>query len=95
VFSPCSGCHGVRKANHGIGPDLMGVVGARIARHADYPYSDALRDMGGRWTRRRLDEFLRNPAGFAPGTTMQSTGIEDAAQRHSIIEYLQDLDDRE
>jgi cytochrome c2 len=95
VFAACSGCHAIRRAAHGIGPDLMGVVGARIARHADYPYSETLRAVGGRWTPGRLEEFLRDPAEFAPGTTMQFAGIEDAVQRATLIEYLQDLDDRE
>jgi len=92
VFSPCSGCHALRWRSHGIGPDLMGIVGERVAHHDDYQYSDALRSLGGRWTRTRLDSFLRDPRLFAPGTTMDFPGIADAAQRAAIIEYLDDLD---
>lgn len=95
VFASCSGCHALRRGQHGIGPDLMGVVGQKVARHAKYQYSESLRSLGGRWSRGRLDEFLRNPSAFAPGTSMQFAGIEDAAQRAAIIEYLDELDDRE
>ena len=72
----------------------MGIVGERVAHHTDYQYSEALRALGGRWTRARLDSFLQDPQGFAPGTTMDFPGIADAAQRAEIIEYLDDLDDR-
>ncbi len=93
VFSPCSGCHALHRTTHGIGPDLMGVVGERVAHHTDYQYSQALRSLRGRWTRNRLDKFLRNPSEFAPGTTMKFTGIADEAQRATIIEYLEELDE--
>ncbi len=91
IFSECSGCHALRWQSHGVGPDLMGVVGERVARHKEFRYSQALRDFGGRWTTERLDEFLRDPASAVPGTTMQYGGIEDSKRRAQIIQYLTDL----
>ena len=88
IFAQCSGCHAMRWTSHGIGPDLMGVVGEKVARHSDFRYSDALRRHGGWWTTERLDEFLRNPAETVPGTSMNFPGIEDAQKRAEIIEYL-------
>jgi cytochrome c2 len=91
VFAPCSGCHALRWDSHGIGPDLMGVVDDRVARFQEFPYSEALRALGGRWTPARLDEYLSDPAAFAPGTTMDFPGIADPSQRAMVIEYLDEI----
>jgi cytochrome c2 len=34
-----SSIHGVRNAQHGIGPDLYGIVGSPVARHVSYEHS--------------------------------------------------------
>jgi glucose/arabinose dehydrogenase/cytochrome c2 len=91
VFSTCSGCHGIRNAAHGIGPDLFGVVGAPVARHADYAYSAALRRYGHTWTTGRLDRFLESPNGEVPGTSMEHAGIADPEERAEIIQFLRDI----
>lgn len=91
VFSECNGCHTLRWQSHGIGPDLMGIVGERVARHGDFPYSEALLGFGGRWTTDRLDAYLENPSAVVPGTSMQFPGIEDAERRAQIIQYLAEL----
>ena len=93
VFSECSGCHTLRWQSHGVGPDLMGVVGERVARHKDFPYSQALRKFGGRWTTDRLDAYLESPDAAVPGTSMQFPGIADAERRAQIIQYLAELPD--
>jgi cytochrome c len=53
-----------------------------------YRYSPALTDLGGRWTRERLEQFLANPRDFAPGTRMNFPGIADAEMRQELIEFL-------
>lgn len=88
VFSSCSSCHNVRNAQHAIGPDLYGVVGESVARHADYDYSQAMLDFGGTWSTERLNRFLENPSAVVPGTTMDHAGIEDASVRSEIIAFL-------
>lgn len=90
AYSSCSGCHPLRWQNHGIGPDLMGVVGARVARYDNYAYSEALSTAGGRWTVSRLDAFLRDPQSVMPGTKMIVEGIPDAQRRTEIIQFLMD-----
>lgn len=94
VFSQCSSCHAVRRATHGVGPDLHGVVGSPVGRHSDYEYSTAMREYGGRWTKARLDRFLENPSREIPGTTMEHDGVSDPAERAEIIEFLEDVRDR-
>lgn len=92
VFASCSGCHVIRnRLTHGLGPDLLGITEDRVARRANFTYSEALRNFGGRWTTERLDAFLRDPSGVVPGTTMVFAGIEDENLRAEIIEYLAKL----
>jgi cytochrome c2 len=93
AFSVCSGCHALEKETHGIGPDLMGVVGQDVARHTStgYQYSKAMKKLGGTWTREKLDKFLENPAAVVPGTTMNFPGIADPVERREIIDYLRKL----
>ncbi len=91
IFSSCIGCHRLRKTHHGIGPDLMGIVGSKVARHKKYDYSPALVNFGGKWTPARLDAFLADPQATVPGTTMNYAGIVEPETRKAIINYLQKL----
>ena len=73
-----------------IGPHLDGVVGRQKASVDGFAYSGALRAMEGEeWTPERLDAFLRNPRGYAPGTKMAFAGLRDAQDRADVIAYLQ------
>ena len=49
LFAQCEGCHSITEDRaHGIGPDLRGVNGRKIASVAGFEYSKALRDINGR-----------------------------------------------
>jgi len=89
----CSGCHQSKLiSGNRIGPDLLGIVGRRVASVESYPdYSSSLRGIGGIWTERRLDEFLRTPSIFCPGTRMDFAGATSATERQAIISYLRTL----
>ncbi len=91
VIRICTTCHAIDEPGQGLGPDLAGIVGAEIASRDGFQYSDALESLGGTWTEERLDEFLADPSSFAPGTSMAVAGIEEAAQREIVIEYLKAL----
>ena len=82
----CGGCHD--PIRHMIGPDLTHLLGRKVASASGYAYSSALRSVGGSWTEERLDRFLANPSGFAPGTTMAIEGVPDAKTRQELIEFL-------
>jgi cytochrome c2 len=86
----CSGCHQSAPANiNRIGPNLIGVIGRRVASLSGYPdYSPALRHLGGVWTKERLDEFLKTPRESCPGTAMDYAGAANASERAAIIAYL-------
>lgn len=89
LFANCSGCHKLADGtSHGIGPDLSGIVGRRIAKTTGYTYSNALAGVQGTWSESKLDEFLANPQLFAPGTSMAIPGIPDPADRAALIQYL-------
>lgn len=90
LFATCLACHLVDDGSaHGIGPDLRGVLGRDVASMPGYSYSSALRDLSGRWTEERLDQFLEDPSQYAPGTTMAFEGIPDATARQLLISYLE------
>ncbi len=90
VFRACSACHTLGRGGPDVdGPNLYGVVGAPIAeRRPRYGYTQALRDVGGLWTRQRLDAWLTAPAAFAPGTAMHFAGLADPEDRADVIAYL-------
>ncbi|WP_245501250.1 c-type cytochrome [Lichenibacterium minor] len=90
VFRACSACHTIGRGGADVdGPNLYGVVGARVAeRRPRYGYTQALRDSGGTWTEARLDAWLTDPAAFAPGTAMHFPGLPDAGERADVIAYL-------
>jgi cytochrome c2 len=90
VFARCVGCHRNEEDGAGLGPDLRGVVGRHVAGLEGYEYSEALRSVGGTWTRERLAVFLADPAGFAPGTTMSTPGLEPEL-REALIDHLAGL----
>ena len=93
LFAQCSGCHVVADGrSHGIGPDLRGVHGRKIAGAPGYSYSVGLSEVPGTWTDEKLNEFLEHPQRFATGTSMAVEGIPSAEDRRAIIEYLKSRD---
>lgn len=92
----CSGCHQtVDGMTHRLGPDLFGIVNKKVASASGYvDYSQAMQGFGGKWSKDRLNAFLRNPHASVPGTTMAFAGISDEQQRAKLIEYLEHLPDQ-
>lgn len=88
AYGRCAGCHGADLAGSAIGPSLRGVLGRDVAMREDFPYSAALRALRGKWSRERLDAFLRAPGDFVPGTSMKFDGISDPGERQALIDFL-------
>lgn len=86
--SDCASCHTLDGHSTVSGPSLKGVVWRRVASLTDFAYSAGLRQTIGNWTPGRLDAYLRNTQGFAPGTSMFFV-IADKTQRRAIISYLE------
>lgn len=64
------------------------MVGADIASHEGFSYSDALAGVEGEWTYEKLDAWLSGPSKFAPGNKMSFAGVRDIATRAEIIKFL-------
>lgn len=87
----CQACHSLGPGEaHGVGPNLNGVFGRSAGSAAGFDYSEALSNAGLVWSPELLDQWLREPAGFLPGTTMAFTGYQAAEDRDALIGYLID-----
>jgi cytochrome c len=92
AFVVCSACHAVSPDGAAlIGPNLHGVVGRQVGSVPGFDYSPELKAVGGAWTPERIDRFLADPNGFAPGTRMGLVGIADPAERANLVAYLGSL----
>jgi cytochrome c2 len=95
TMSVCMECHSLVRGVHRAGPSLGRVFDQPIAGSTFDGYSEALRRRGGSWNRQALEDYLRDPQGFAPGTTMPTTGISDERLLEAIVEILAILRDVE
>ena len=92
VFAKCTACHSIEQGGaNGIGPNLWGVTGKPIGKHAaGFAYSSALTEKGGEWTYDNMSEWLASPRAFAPGTKMSFAGLSSAEDRANVILYLRE-----
>ena len=91
----CLSCHAFGADEPELeGPPLWGVVGRAVASVEGYEYSDALRAMGGTWTRERLERWIAGPAAVTPGTKMTLGGVRSSADRKVVLDFLETLKDK-
>ncbi len=93
VFNKCKACHKLDQGANGTGPYLYGVVGRDVDSAAGFGYSGNLAAVVDVWTPEALDQFLTNPSGYAPGTTMAFAGLKKATDRADLIAFLDQTDD--
>jgi cytochrome c len=85
----CASCHAlVAPAAPMPGPALAGLAGRRVGGDPGFDYSPALRAAEGAWDAARLDRFLADPEEMFPGLWMGGNGIDHAAQRRALVEFL-------
>lgn len=91
VFAKCQSCHTIEQGGaNGTGPNLWGVMGTPIGKHAaGFNYSAALSGKGGDWTWENMDAWLANPRAFANGTSMSFAGLSSAEDRANLMAYLE------
>lgn len=92
VARKCVQCHVFDKGGpHRIGPKLWGIVGRKQATHEGFPYSKAALEKGGTWEVEDLNQFLKKPRAYMPGTKMSFIGLKKIADRANLIAYLKTL----
>jgi cytochrome c len=93
TFAKCKACHTADQGGaSGIGPNLFGIVGKPIGKHAaGFAYSGDLSGHGGNWDFDNLDAWLKNPKAFAAGTKMSFAGLPKGEDRANVILYLNSL----
>lgn len=85
----CRTCHTTKADDNRLGPHLHGIVGRKAGAADGYAYSAAMKGAGLTWDEATLDKFIANPDSVVQGNNMKPyTGIDDAAQRKAIVEYL-------
>jgi cytochrome c len=53
-----------------------------------FPFSDALKKVGGTWTFEQMDHWLTSPRTFANGTKMSFAGLSKPEDRANVIAYM-------
>jgi cytochrome c len=86
----CSACHSINKGGaNGVGPNLYGVLQAKMYAKAGYGFSSAVKKKAqGNWTPHLMNQWLYDPMKFAPGTHMSYPGIKNNAMRANVIAYI-------
>ncbi len=89
VFKKCAACHNADPGGaNALGPALFGTMGKPIAGHPGFPYSDALKGVGGTWDWDKMSAWLANPKKFAPGTKMTFAGLGNPQDRADLMLFL-------
>ena len=99
VFQYCFACHAVQQGEANLqGPNLRGIVGARIAAREGFDYSPAMRAFAqreARWSEALLDRYLAAPYEVVPNTSMSFPGLREADERSDVIAYLRSVVERD
>lgn len=90
IFAKCQSCHTINAGGaNGIGPNLHGVMGEAIGKGVGgFAFSGALSSVGGTWNFDNMNEWLKSPKAFAPGTKMSFAGLSKPEDRAAIMLYL-------
>lgn len=90
VFKKCAACHSINQGGaNGVGPNLYATLGEGVGQgKGGYPFSDALKGVGGNWDFEKMNAWLTSPRKFASGTKMTFAGLSNPKERADVIAYL-------
>jgi cytochrome c len=90
--SACKTCHTFEAGGaNGTGPNLHDAFGRGIASGAGFTYTGGMMAMDANWDYLHLNDFLRAPSTFVPGTRMTYNGIRNDRDRTAVIAYLRSI----
>ncbi len=90
VWNQCRACHIADAEQNRVGPHLVGIIGRQSNQVPGFRYSGNLPDVV--WTLDELYEYIENPRGYAPGTSMVFAGLRSQDDRINLLAYLQSLE---
>lgn len=88
MWRQCSACHALEAGKNGTGPYLLGIVGRDKGAVSGFNYSNAMASAEGSWEPENLFNFIANPRGYLPGTTMAYAGMRKPEDRADLIAFL-------
>lgn len=90
VYKKCIACHTINAGGaNGIGPNLHGIMGLPIGKHAaGFAYSADLAGKGGNWDWANMNAWLTSPKKFASGTKMTFAGLSKPEDRANLMAWL-------
>ncbi len=88
IYQQCMGCHSFEY--HRTGPMHCQLFGRQAGSAEGFDYSSAMRESDIVWNEESLDQFLKSPLTFLPGTSMGFVGLQDRAQRTTLIDYIKE-----
>ncbi len=72
VFRQCAACHTFNPDQRRSGPHLYGLFGRTAGAVEGFRYSNAMAESGIVWTDETLGQYLLDPTGTLPGTSMRN-----------------------
>jgi len=88
LWRQCSACHALEEGKQGTGPSLHAIVGRDKGAIDGFRYSGAMASAEGAWEAENIYQFIANPRGYLPGTTMAYAGMRRSEDRANLIAYL-------
>jgi cytochrome c len=89
VFKKCAACHNATPGGaNALGPNVHAIMGQPLASKPGFAYSDALKTKGGTWDWEAMNQWLKSPKSFAPGTKMTFAGLSKPEDRANLMAWL-------
>ena len=89
VFKKCAACHNATPGGaNALGPNVHAIMGAPLAAKPGFAYSPDLKAKGGTWTWDAMNEWLKSPKSFVPGTKMTFAGLSKPEDRANLMVWL-------